>query len=90
MTRLGTERKSAGRTPFDFAQDKPAVLKTAEESSQLMPGLFDQGQKKRRQDAGGTNGAAYLIAEREAFDIPIQGIQSVVGGYHGAVRRQKR
>jgi len=47
MTRLGTERKSAGRTPFDFAQDKPAVLKTAEESSQLMPGLFDQGQKKR-------------------------------------------
>jgi hypothetical protein len=39
MTRLGTERKSAGRMP--------AVLETAEESIRLMRGLLDQGKKKR-------------------------------------------
>ena len=28
--------------------------------------------------------------QREALDVPIEGVKSVVGGDHGAMRRQKR
>jgi hypothetical protein len=94
MTHSGTERKSAGKMPAVLKtgeESKAAGVRSSAAKADVhcaraarlkpCPDEDHEPKEKSRQAAGVTK----LIAKRETLDIPIEGIQGVVGGDHGAM-----